>query len=93
LHAGLSALNGRVLPEAGATLSALHTTLDSVGRVLKDDSPLQQSLIDGLTESRATLESMRALASYLERHPDSLLRGRRPQTLPRTPHAAGGQPP
>ena len=92
LHGSVSALNGRVLPEASATLSALHTTLDSVGRLLEDDSPLQQSLIDSLTESRATLESVRELASYLERHPDSLLRGRRPQTLPRTPQAADGQP-
>jgi len=83
LHASLNALNGQVLPAAGATLSTLHATLDSAGSVLKDDSPLQQSLIDSLAESRAALESVRALASYLELHPDSLVRGRRPQTVPK----------
>jgi paraquat-inducible protein B len=83
LHASLTALNGQVLPEAGATLSALRSTVDSAGRVLKVDSPLQQSLIDSLAESRATLESLRDLATYLELHPDSLVRGRRPQAVPK----------
>ena len=83
LHGTLSALNAQLLPRANDALSALHTTLDSAGRTLDDDSPLRQSLTDTLSETRNTLEAVRELAGYLDRHPEALLRGRRPQTAPK----------
>jgi hypothetical protein len=33
------------------------------------------------------LQSVRELADYLDRHPDALLRGRRPQKMPQSPAA------
>ena len=82
LHETLSELHGQVLPNATDTLSALHRTLDSAGRTLDVESPLQLGLTETLSEARSTLQTVRELADYLDRHPDALLRGRRPQRMP-----------
>ncbi len=82
LHETLSELHTRVLPTAVDTLSALHGTLESAGRTLDAESPLQRGLMETLSESRSTLQAVRELADYLDRHPDALLRGRRPQKIP-----------
>jgi paraquat-inducible protein B len=91
LHETLSELHGRVLPSAVDTLSALHTTLNSAERTLDVESPLQRGLTETLSESRTTLQAVRELADYLNRHPDALLRGRRPQKMPRTPVAPSSE--
>ncbi len=85
LHETLSELHTRVLPSAVDTLSALHGTLDSADRTLDVESPLQRGLTETLSESRSTLQAVRELADYLDRHPDALLRGRRPQKMPQKP--------
>jgi paraquat-inducible protein B len=87
LHETLSELHAQVLPNAEDTLSALHRTLDSVDRTLDGESPLQRGLTETLLESRSTLQAVRELADYLDRHPDALLRGRRPQKMPERPAA------
>jgi len=87
LHETLSELRTGALPNAEETLSALHRTLDSADRTLDVESPLQHSLAQTLSESRSTLQAVRELADYLDRHPDALLRGRRPQKMPETPAA------
>lgn len=87
LHETLSELHAQVLPSAVDTLSALHKTLDSAERTLDVESPLQRGLTDTLSESRSTLQAVRELADYLDRHPDALLRGRRPQKMPQRPAA------
>jgi paraquat-inducible protein B len=85
LHETLSQLHTTVLPSAVDSLSALHRTLDSADRTLDAESPLQRGLTDTLSESRRTLQAVRELADYLDRHPDALLRGRRPQKTPGNP--------
>jgi len=84
LHETLSEVHTRVLPNAVETLSALHRTLDSADRTLDAESPLQRGLTDTLAETRSTLQAVRELADYLDRHPDALLRGRRPQKMPKS---------
>ena len=88
LHETLSELHTRVLPNAVDTLSALHGTLDSAERTLDMESPLQRGLTETLSESRSTLQAVRELADYIDRHPDALLRGRRPQKMPQIPAPA-----
>jgi paraquat-inducible protein B len=88
LHETLSELHTQVLPNAVDTLSALHRTLDSANHTLDVESPLQRGLAETLLESRSTLQAVRELADYLDRHPDALLRGRRPQKMPQGPAAA-----
>jgi paraquat-inducible protein B len=87
LHETLSEIHTRVLPNAVDTLSALHGTLDSAGRTLDVESPLQRGLTETLSESRSTLQAVRELADYIDRHPDALLRGRRAQKIPQRPAA------
>jgi paraquat-inducible protein B len=87
LHETLGELHAQVLPNAADTLSALHRTLDSAGRTLDAESPLQRGLTETLSQSRSTLEAVRELADYIDRHPDALLRGRRPQKIPQRPAA------
>jgi paraquat-inducible protein B len=91
LHETLSELHGRVLPSALDSLSALHSTLDSAGRTLDVESPLQRGLSETLSESRSTLQAVRELADYLDRHPEALLRGRRPQKVPERPAAVSSE--
>jgi paraquat-inducible protein B len=88
LHETLSEIHTRVLPSAVDTLSALHGMLDSADRTLDAESPLQRGLTETLSESRSTLQAVRELADYLDRHPDALLRGRRPQKMPERPAAS-----
>jgi paraquat-inducible protein B len=81
----LGELHTSVLPHAVDTLSALHSTLASADRTLDVESPLQRGLTETLSETRSTLQAVRELADYLDRHPDALLRGRRPQKMPERP--------
>jgi paraquat-inducible protein B len=91
LHETLSELHGRVLPSAVDTLSALRGTLDSANRTLDVESPLQRGLTETLLEARSTLQAVRELADYIDRHPDALLRGRRPQKMPGRPAASSSE--
>jgi paraquat-inducible protein B len=87
LHETLSEVHGQVLPKAVDTMSALRGTLESADQTLDLGSPLQRGLTETLSEARSTLQAVRELADYVDRHPDALLRGRRPQKMPRTPAA------
>jgi paraquat-inducible protein B len=69
-------LDNSVAPEARATLVAARTALESVNRTLQPDSGLAQSTVDTMRELSRTAASFRALADYLERHPEALIRGK-----------------
>jgi paraquat-inducible protein B len=66
----------RALESAGATLKSADATLKNTDTVLSSDSPLQSDLRQTLVELNRTLAAIRALADTLERHPESLLRGK-----------------
>jgi paraquat-inducible protein B len=69
-------LNTEVVPEARDTLAAAKQTFGSAEATLQQDSPLQSDVHQALQELTRTLQSLNALADYLERHPESLLRGK-----------------
>lgn len=80
-------LDTEIAPEARAalaelrrTLAAAERTLGNADRTLGSDAPVQHELRDALREVTRAAESMRALADYLERHPEAILRGRRQET-------------
>ena len=79
LHATLRMLNGELMPSASTAIHGLSNTLDSANRALDDDAPWRQNVDDTVTEARHTLRSVRALADYLSRHPEAVLRGRAAQ--------------
>jgi paraquat-inducible protein B len=54
----------------------VRKTLNSAEKTLADDSPLQQDMRQTLQEVTRAAGSLRVLTDYLERHPESLLRGK-----------------
>ncbi len=70
-------LDAKVAPSARATLEQARKTLQSAEGVLASDAPLQQDLRDTLRDLSRTAQSVRDLTDYLERHPESLLRGKK----------------
>jgi paraquat-inducible protein B len=69
-------LNNDVSPEVTAAVKEARKTLDNANRTLAQDSPLQQDVRETLVELKRTATSVRVLTDYLERHPESLLRGK-----------------
>ena len=82
---------GTTLRGVDTTLRGVDTTLEELRRplatadlVLKNtdatllgrNAPIQQELRDALTEITLAARSLRVLMDYLDRHPDSLLRGK-----------------
>lgn len=57
-------------------LETAHTTLRDADGALTGDSPLGYKLQQALKEVAAAAQSLRALAEYLERHPESVLTGK-----------------
>lgn len=72
----ITQLDSEILPEARGTLVDARRTLLSIERTTAADSPLQQNAHETLREVARAAASFRALADYLERHPESLLRGK-----------------
>jgi paraquat-inducible protein B len=72
------------VPEGTKTLGDLRRAIADANRVVKNadatlfskDSPAPQDLRDALQEITRAARSIRVLVDYLERHPDTLLRGK-----------------
>ncbi|MDM0051706.1 intermembrane transport protein PqiB [Variovorax sp. J22R115] len=69
-------LNNDVTPEMTAAMKDVRRTLKSAERTIADDSPLQQDMRQTLQEVTRAAASLRILTDYLERHPESLIRGK-----------------
>jgi len=76
-------MNADVVPEVRMTLEEARKTLDegrktlgAAEKTLSSDAPLQQDLRETLRELARTAQSLRVLTDYLERHPESLIRGK-----------------
>jgi paraquat-inducible protein B len=69
-------LNNDVAPEMTAAMKDVRKTLSAADKTLADDSPLQQDLRQTLQEVTRAAGSLRVLTDYLERHPESLIRGK-----------------
>ena len=73
-----------VTPGLKTTLDDLRGTIGVVDRVLQNtdatlvgkDAPAQQELRDALQEITRAARSLRVLTDYLERHPESVIRGK-----------------
>jgi paraquat-inducible protein B len=69
-------LRNDVSPEMAAAMKDVRRTLNSAEKTLADDAPLQQDMRQTLREVTRAAGSLRVLTDYLERHPESLLRGK-----------------
>ena len=82
------------MPEAKGTLHSAQQAMDSLNSSLASpDAPLQQNLGRTLEQVNRAAASFRALADYLERHPESLIRGKPGESEPKAEdNAAQPQP-
>lgn len=76
LRKALKQFNGKTLPGIEGTLQDMSTTLKSANATLADGSPQREQLSQTLDDLGRMTRSMRELADYLKRNPESLLRGR-----------------
>lgn len=75
-NALVARLDGKVLPQMQEAIVAAKKTFASADALLQQDSPLQSDLRETLQSVSQTVESLNALSDYLERHPESLIRGK-----------------
>jgi paraquat-inducible protein B len=78
-------LDSEVAPQARAVLEQAQQSLKALDRTLAEDSPLQRGAGHTMEEVARAAQSLRALADYLTRHPESLLRGKRGEAAPAPP--------
>jgi paraquat-inducible protein B len=73
----LGQLDKELVPQAKGTLRDAQAALQSLNQsVASPDAPLQQNAQRTLEEVSRAAASFRALADYLEQHPESLVRGK-----------------
>ncbi|POA79660.1 intermembrane transport protein PqiB [Pseudomonas sp. DP16D-R1] len=89
LRKSLGQFNAKTLPgvhntltDVSKTLQTANSTLQSAHSTLADDSPQREKLDQTLNELGRTSRSLRDLADYLGRHPESLIRGRPENAAP-----------
>jgi len=70
-------LNDNVAPEMMAAMKDVRKTVNAVEHTLSADAPLQQDLRETLQEMARAAASLRILTDYFERHPESIIRGKR----------------
>ena len=69
-------LRTRTSPELVASMQQARVSLAAAAAALESDSPLQSRMKMTLEEVSSTARSLRVLADYLERYPQSLLVGK-----------------
>jgi len=72
----VSDLRTKVTPEINIVLEEARKSLANAELMLNADSPLQVKMNTALEEISGAARSLRLLMNYLERHPESLLRGK-----------------
>jgi paraquat-inducible protein B len=77
VNALVGRLDKEIAPELREALKDARATLDKAQGILAQDAPLQGDLRATLRDVSRAAQSMRNLADYLERHPESIIRGRR----------------
>lgn len=76
----MTKLDGMMGDEARAVLVEAHKALASADRMLREDSSLSQDAREVMRELSRTAYTFRMLADYLERHPESLIMGKKQNT-------------
>src|SRR5882757_328115 len=69
-------IDGTIAPEISSTLREAQGAMKNAKDVLAQDAPLQTDLSATLLQLSRAAKSVSALVDYLERHPESLLRGK-----------------
>ncbi|MFP3553383.1 MlaD family protein [Paraburkholderia sp. SIMBA_049] len=70
-------MDTEVVPQARDTLAAAQKTFSTAESTLRQTAPMQSDVQDAMHQLTRTLQSLNMLADYLERHPQSLLFGKK----------------
>lgn len=65
-----------IAPELKAAIAETRQTMRSAGQLLASDAPTQQELREALRELSRAAASLRELTDYVQRRPESVLRGK-----------------
>lgn len=65
-----------IAPELKAAIAETRQTMRSAGQLLASDAPTQQDLREALRELSRAAQSLRELTDYVQRRPESVLRGK-----------------
>jgi len=71
-------VDSNLAPQVQATLSEAQAAMKNAKELLGQDAPLENDLGSTLLQVSRAAKSISALVDYLERHPESLLRGKPP---------------
>lgn len=66
----------KMLQDARKTLNDFSQTLSTLEKSMGPEAPLQTQAVHALSEMARAAKSLRAMADYLERHPEALVRGK-----------------
>jgi paraquat-inducible protein B len=67
----------KALAEVQRTLTSVQASLDRLDRnVLDDSAPMQRNVEQTMIELQRAAQSLRVLGDYLQRHPESIIRGK-----------------
>jgi paraquat-inducible protein B len=69
-------VDGTIAPQVAATLAEAQAAMKNAKDLLAKDAPLQSDLGATLLQLSRAARSIASLVDYLERHPESLLRGK-----------------
>jgi paraquat-inducible protein B len=69
-------IDSNLAPQVQATLIEAQAALKNAKELLDQDAPLENDLGSALMQVSRAAKSLSALADYLQRHPESLLRGK-----------------
>ena len=72
----LQNVDSNIAPQVQSTLSEAQAAIKNAKDLLGQDAPSQSDLGSTLLQVSRAAKSISALADYLERHPESLLRGK-----------------
>ena len=72
----ITKINNDVAPEIKATLKDARGTISAAQQVLNSEAPLQLDLREALRQVAKSAQAVGSLADYLDRHPESLIRGK-----------------
>lgn len=73
----LNTLNVKVTPEVTATLAEARQAVEVAKEMLTANKPLLLDSRETIQELGRTAKSLRSLADFLERHPETLIRGKK----------------
>jgi len=69
-------VDSRVAPQATRTLAEAEKTLEEAHAVLTKGAPIEKDAQEALKQVAQSARALELLADYLERHPESLIRGK-----------------